>query len=107
MKSYIQFGIDQGVISLHEDRSRITNAYQKEEHNKVLHMKCAREAAVLYFGGSADQQRAPSIILYIEYFDLPPATPTKATRDSVSHPPITSESKGSTGRRRAHLKEDK
>lgn len=35
----------------------------------ILHMKCVRETAMLYFGGSAGQQRvSPS---YLEKFDLP------------------------------------
>lgn len=35
----------------------------------ILHMKCVRETAMLYFGGSAGQQRVPSY--YLESFDLP------------------------------------
>ena len=35
----------------------------------VLHMKCVRETAKLYFGGSAGQQRVPAS--YLENFDLP------------------------------------
>ena len=35
----------------------------------ILHMKCVRETAMLYFGGSAGQQRVPSF--YLENFDLP------------------------------------
>lgn len=35
----------------------------------ILHMKCVRETAMLYFGGSAGQQRVPSS--YLENFDLP------------------------------------
>ena len=35
----------------------------------LLHMKCVRETAMLYFGGSAGQQRVPSS--YLENFDLP------------------------------------
>ena len=35
----------------------------------VLHMKCVRETAMLYFGGSAGQQRVPSS--YLENFALP------------------------------------
>lgn len=33
MKDYIQIGIDKGLISLNEDRSRITYVYQKKERN--------------------------------------------------------------------------
>ena len=35
----------------------------------VLHMKCVRDTAMLYFGGSAGQQRVPAF--YLENFDLP------------------------------------
>ena len=35
----------------------------------VLHMKCVRDTAMLYFGGSAGQQRVPAS--YLENFDLP------------------------------------
>ena len=35
----------------------------------ILHMKCVRETAMLYFGGSAGQQRVPSS--YLENFTLP------------------------------------
>ena len=35
----------------------------------ILHMKCVREIAMLYFGGSAGQQRVPTS--YLENFDLP------------------------------------
>ena len=69
MKDYIQIGINKGLISLNEDRSRITYVYQKKERNVLLHMKCVRETAKLYFGGSAGQQRVPSS--YLENFDLP------------------------------------
>ena len=33
MKDYIQIGIDKGLISFNEDRSRITYIFQKKEHN--------------------------------------------------------------------------
>ena len=33
MKDYIQIGIDRGLISLNEERSRITYVYQKKERN--------------------------------------------------------------------------
>ena len=33
MKDYIQIGIDKGLISFNEDRSRITYVYQKKERN--------------------------------------------------------------------------
>ncbi len=69
MKDYIQIGIDKGLISLNEDRSRITYVYQKKERNLPLHMKCVRETAMLYFGGSAGLQRVPAS--YLENFDLP------------------------------------
>ena len=32
MKDYIQIGIDKGLISLNEDRSRITYVYTEETH---------------------------------------------------------------------------
>lgn len=35
----------------------------------LLHMKCVRETAKLYFGGSAGQQRVPAS--YLENFDIP------------------------------------
>ena len=35
----------------------------------ILHMKCVRETAMLYFGGSAGQQRVSSA--FLEYFNLP------------------------------------
>ena len=69
MKDYIQTGIDKGLISLNEDRSRITYVYQKKERNVLLHMKCVRKTAMLYFGGSVGQQRVPSS--YLENLDLP------------------------------------
>ena len=69
MKDYIQIGIEKGLISLNEDRSRITYVYQKKERNVFLHMKCVRDTATLYFGGSAGQQRVPAS--YLENFDLP------------------------------------
>lgn len=69
MKDYIQIGIDKGLISQNEDRSRITYVYQKKERNVVFHMKCVRDTAMLYFVGPAGQQRVPSS--YHENFDLP------------------------------------
>ena len=72
MKDYIQIGIDKGLISLNEDRSRITYVYQKKEQHVVLHMKCVRSTAMLYFGGSAGQQRVPSSYLENFYLPLPP-----------------------------------
>ena len=33
MKDYIQIGIDKGLISFNEDRSRITYIFQKKERN--------------------------------------------------------------------------
>lgn len=35
----------------------------------ILHMKCVRETAMLYFGGSAGQQRVPAS--FLENFNLP------------------------------------
>lgn len=35
----------------------------------ILHMKCVRETAMLYFGGSAGQQRVSSA--FLENFNLP------------------------------------
>lgn len=69
MKDYIQIGIEKGLISLNEDRSRITYAYQKKERNVFLHMKCVRQTAMLYFGGSAGQKCVPAS--FLENFDLP------------------------------------
>lgn len=69
MKDYIQIVIEKGLISLNEDRSWITYGYQKKELNVILHMKCVRNTAKFYFGGSAGQQRVPSS--YLENFDLP------------------------------------
>lgn len=69
MKDYIQTGIDKELISLNEDRSRITYVYQKKERNLLLHMRFVRDTAMLYFGGSAGQQRVPAS--YLENIDLP------------------------------------
>ena len=69
MKDYIQIGIEKGLISLNEDRSQITYVYQKKERNVILHMKCVRDTAMLYFGSSAGQQRVHAS--YLENFDLP------------------------------------
>lgn len=38
----------------------------------ILHMKCARETAMLFFGGSAGQQRVPSSFLENFIIPLPP-----------------------------------
>ncbi len=81
MKNYIQIGIEKGLISLNEDRSRITYVYQKKERNVILHMKCVRDTAMLYFGGSAGQQRVPSS--YLENFDLP--LPPKEKQMEIAH----------------------
>lgn len=81
MKDYIQIGIEKGLISLNEDRPRITYVYQKKERNAILHMKCVRETAMLYFGGSAGQQRVPSS--YLENFDLP--LPPKEKQMEIAH----------------------
>ena len=81
MKDYIQIGIDKGLISLNEDRPRITYGYQKKEWNVILHMKCVRDTATLYFGGSAGQQRVPSS--YLENFDLP--LPPKEKQMEIAH----------------------
>ena len=81
MKDYIQIGIEKGLISLNEDRSRITYVYQKKEWNVILHMKCIRETAMLYFGGSAGQLRVPSS--YLENFDLP--RPPKEKQVEIAH----------------------
>lgn len=68
MKDYIHIGIDKGLISLNEDGSRIKYVYQKKDLHVILHMKCVRDTAMLYFGGSAGQQRIPAS--YLENFDL-------------------------------------
>lgn len=81
MKDYIQIGIDKGFISLNEDRSRFTYVYQKKERNVILHMKCIRETAMLYFGGSAGLHRVPSS--YLENFDLP--RPPKEKQVEIAH----------------------
>ena len=81
MKNYIQIGIEKGLISLNEDRSRITYVYQKKERNVILHMKCVRDTAMLYFGGSAGKQRVPSS--YLENFDLP--LPPKEKQMEIAH----------------------
>lgn len=81
MKDYIQIGIEKGLILLNEDRSRITYVYQKKERNLFLHMKCVRDTAMLYFGGSAGQQRVPSS--YLENFDLP--LPPKEKQLEIAH----------------------
>lgn len=81
MKDYIQIGIEKGLISLNEDRSRITYVYQKKERNVFLHMKCVRDTAMLYFGGSAGQQRVLSS--YLENFDLP--LPPKEKQMEIAH----------------------
>ena len=47
----------------------------------VLHMKCVRKTAMLYFGGSAGQQRVPSS--YLENFDLP--LPPKEKQMEIAH----------------------
>lgn len=69
MKDYIQIGIEKGLISLNEDRSCITDVYQKKERNVFLHMKCVRDTAILYFGGFTVQQRIPSS--YLETLTFP------------------------------------
>lgn len=69
MKHYVQIGLYKGLISLNEGRSRMAYVYQKKERNVVSHMKCVRDTAMLYFRGSAGQQRVPSS--YLENFDLP------------------------------------
>lgn len=81
MKDYIQIGIEKVLISLNEDRSWITYGYQKKERNVILHMKCVRNTAMLYFGGSAGQQRVPSS--YLENFDLP--LPPKEKQMEIAH----------------------
>ena len=81
MKDYIQIGIEKGLISLNEDRSRITYVYQKKERNVILHMKCVRDTAMLYFGGSAGQWRVPTS--YLENFDQP--LPPKEKQMEIVH----------------------
>ena len=81
MKDYIQIGIDKGLISLNEDRSRITYVYQKKELRVILHMKCVRSTAMHCFGGSAGQQRVPSSCL--ENFNLP--LPPKEKQMEIAH----------------------
>ena len=81
MKDYIQIGIEKGLISLNGDRSRITYVYQKKERNVFFHMKCVRDTAMLYFGGSAGQQRVPAS--YLENFDLP--LPPKEKQQEIAH----------------------
>lgn len=81
MKDYIQVGIEKGLISLNKDRSWSTYGYQKKERKVFLHMKCVRDTAMLYFGGSAGQQRVPSS--YLENFDLP--LPPKEKQLEIAH----------------------
>jgi len=69
MKDYIQIVIEKGLISLNEDRSRITYVYQKKERNAILHMKCVRDTAMLYLGGFVGQQRVSSS--YLETLTFP------------------------------------
>lgn len=47
----------------------------------ILHMRCVRDTAMLYFGGSAGQQRVPSS--YLENFDLP--LPPKEKQLEIAH----------------------
>ena len=54
---------------------------RKKERNELLHMKCVRETAKLYFGGSAGQQRVPAS--YLENFDLP--LPPKEKQLEIAH----------------------
>lgn len=82
MKDYIQIGIEKRLISLNEDSSRITYVYQKKERNVILHMKCVRDTAMLYSGGSAGQQRVPSS--YLENFDHP-LSPTEKQMEIEHH----------------------
>ena len=81
MKHYVQIGLYKGLISLNEGRSRMAYVYQKKERNVVSHMKCVRDTAMLYFGGSAGQQRVPSS--YLENFDLP--LPPKEKQLEIAH----------------------
>ena len=82
MKDYIQIGIEKGLISLNEDRSWITYGYQKKERKVFLYMKCVRQTAMLYFGGSAGQQRVPAS--YLENFDIP-MPPKEKQMEIVGH----------------------
>ena len=81
MEDYIQIGIDKGLISLNEDRSRITYVYQKKGRDVVLSMKCVRDTAKLYFGGSAGQQRVPSYLLNIDI----PLSPKGKQKETTTH----------------------
>lgn len=60
----------------------------KDEHlsieylHVILHMKCVRDTAMLYFGGSAGQQRVPAS--YLENFDLP-LPPKEKQMEIASH----------------------
>ena len=47
----------------------------------ILYMKCVRDTAMLYFGGSAGQQRVPAS--YLENFDLP--LPPKEKQLEIAH----------------------
>ena len=73
----MQLGIEKGLVSLNEDRSRITNVYRKKHQRVVLQTMRVRDIAMLYFGGSAGQQRVPSS--YLENFDLPMPPKEKQT----------------------------
>ena len=48
----------------------------------LLHMKCVREIAMLYFGGSAGQQRVSSS--YLEEFDMP-LPPKEKQKEIANH----------------------
>ena len=99
MKDYIQIGIEKGLISLNEDRSWITYGYQKKERKVFLHMGCVRDTAMLYFGGSAGQQRVPAS--YLENFDLPLPPKEKQMENSSAYQSIAPEGKDFAGRRQA------
>lgn len=47
----------------------------------ILYVKCIRKTAMLYFGGSAGQQRVPAS--YLENFDLP--LPPKEKQMEIAH----------------------
>ncbi len=51
----------------------------------ILHMKCVRETAMLYFGGSAGQQRVSTAFLEKFSLPLPPLSKQKEIADHVAN----------------------
>lgn len=51
----------------------------------ILHMKCVRETAMLYFGGSAGQQRVSTAFLEKFSLPLPPLSKQKEIADHIAN----------------------